>query len=316
MATFNIYVSDGLSEDGLALLRTAGNVTSNSKVTPEELAAALPEYDALIVRSRTKVKGALLDACGNLKVIGRAGVGIDNIDVPKAVEKGITVVNSPLAASTAVAEHTLGLMLGLARSIPQADASIKAGRWEKSAFMGSELYGKQLGIIGLGRIGAQVAHLASAFGMKVSAYDPNLKADQISQRGAIPLDFADILASSDYLSLHLPLTSSTRGLIGVVQIQAMKQGARLVSISRGGIIDESALRQALNDGRLAGAALDVFADEPPQPGSIAEHPKVIATPHIGAQTHEAQARAGLAIAEEIITVLNGSEPRWKVTRND
>ena len=269
MGNYNIYVSDGLSEDGLALLREAGNVTSNPKVTPEELAAVLPEYDALIVRSRTKVKGALLEACSNLKVVGRAGVGVDNIDVAGAVGKGITVVYSPLAASVAVAEHTLGLMLALARSIPQADASIKAGRWEKSAFVGNELFGKKLGILGIGRIGAQVAHLAAAFNMKVSAYDPNLNAAQINERGATPMSFDEILANSDYVTLHLPLTSSTRGLIGTAQFQSMKKGARLVSISRGAVIDEAALREALDSGQLAGAGLDVFVDEPPQPGSIA-----------------------------------------------
>jgi D-3-phosphoglycerate dehydrogenase len=316
MGNYRIFVSDGLSEDGLALLRGAGTVTSDPKITPEDLAKVLPEYDALIVRSRTKVKGALLEAGANLKVVGRAGVGIDNIDVAKAVEKGITVVNSPLAASIAVAEHTLGLMLALARSIPLADASIKAGRWEKSAFMGMELHGKQLGILGIGRIGAQVAQLAAAFGMKVCAYDPYLNPDQISQRGAAPATFSEVLAISDYVSLHLPLTSSTRGLIGTAEFQTMKKGARMISISRGGILDEAALREVLDSGQMAGAALDVFADEPPLPGSIAQHPKVIATPHIGAQTHEAQARAGLAIAEEVITVLNGKEPRWKVTRND
>jgi D-3-phosphoglycerate dehydrogenase len=316
MSNFNICVSDGLSEDGLALLREAGKVTSNPKVTPEELAAALPEYDALIVRSRTKVKGALLEACSNLKVVGRAGVGVDNIDVAGAVSKGITVVYSPMAASVAVAEHTLGLMLSLARSIPQADASIKAGRWEKNAFVGNELFGKKLGILGIGRIGAHVAHMAAAFNMKISAYDPNLNAAQIKERGAEAATFEEVLAGSDYITLHLPLTSGTRGLLGAAQFQSMKKGARLVSISRGAVIDEAALREALESGHLAGAALDVFVDEPPQPGSIAEHAKVISTPHVGAQTHEAQARAGLAIAEEVLTVLNGKEPRWKVVKND
>ncbi|MHC1781855.1 MAG: hydroxyacid dehydrogenase [Anaerolineaceae bacterium] len=301
---------------GCHLLREAGKVTSNPKITPEELAALLPEYDALIVRSRTKVKGALLEAGSNLKVVGRAGVGTDNIDVAGAVGKGITVVYSPLAASVAVAEHTLGLMLALARSIPQADASIKAGRWEKNAFIGNELFGKKLGILGIGRIGARVAALAAAFNMKVSAYDPNLDANQITQRGATPMSFDEILSNSDYVTLHLPLTGTTRGMISAPQFQSMKKGARLVSISRGAVIDEAALREALDSGQLAGAGLDVFVDEPPQPGSIAEHPKVISTPHVGAQTHEAQARAGLAIAEEVITVLNGKEPRWKVVQND
>jgi D-3-phosphoglycerate dehydrogenase len=262
------------------------------------------------------VKGVLLEAGKNLKVIGRAGVGVDNIDVAAAVARGITVVNSPLAASIAVAEHTFGLMLALARTIPQADASIKQGRWEKSSFMGSELHGKCLGILGLGRIGAQVAQLAAAFGMKILAYDPNLPADQFQKRGAAPATLEEILVAADYLTLHLPLVSSTRGLIGATQIKSMKSGSRIISISRGGILDEAALRAALDSGHIAGAGLDVFTDEPPQPDSIAMHPRVIATPHVGAQTHEAQSRAGLAIAEEVISVLNGKEPRWRVQSND
>lgn len=316
MGTFKIFVSDGLSDDGLGLLRSAGEVTSNSKITPEELIQVLPDYDALVVRSKTKVKGALLEAGKNLKVIGRAGVGVDNIDVAAAVAKGITVVNSPLAASIAVAEHTFGLMLALARTIPQADASIKQGRWEKSSFVGSELRGKCLGILGLGRIGAQVAQLAAAFGMKILAYDPNLPADQFQIRGAAQATLEEVLVTADYLTLHLPLVSSTRGLIGAAQIKSMKSGVRIISISRGGILDEAALREGLDSGHVAGAGLDVFADEPPQPNSIAVHPRVIATPHVGAQTHEAQSRAGLAIAEEVISVLNGKEPRWRVQSND
>lgn len=316
MGTFKIFVSDGLSDDGLGLLRSAGEVTSNSKITPEELIQVLPDYDALVVRSRTKVKGALLEAGSHLKVIGRAGVGVDNIDVASAITKGITVVNSPLAASIAVAEHTFGLMLALARTIPQADASIKQGRWEKSSFMGCELHGKCLGILGLGRIGAQVAQLAAAFGMKILAYDPNLPADQFQKRGATGATLEEVLVAADYLTLHLPLVSSTRGLIGAAQIKSMKSGARIISISRGGILDETALREALDNGHIAGAGLDVFSEEPPQPDSIAVHPRVIATPHVGAQTHEAQSRAGLAIAEEVISVLNGKEPRWRVKSND
>jgi D-3-phosphoglycerate dehydrogenase / 2-oxoglutarate reductase len=316
MGTFKIFVSDGLSDDGLGLLRSAGEVTSNSKITPEELIQVLPEYDALVVRSKTKVKGALLEAGKTLKVIGRAGVGVDNIDVAAAVARGITVVNSPLAASIAVAEHTFGLMLALARTIPQADTSIKQGKWEKSSFMGSELNGKCLGILGLGRIGAQVAKLAAAFGMKVLAYDPNLPDDQFQKRGTSKATLEEVLVAADYLTLHLPLVSTTRGLIGAAEIKSMKSGARIISISRGGILDEAALRDALDSGHIAGAGLDVFSDEPPQPDSIAVHPKVIATPHVGAQTHEAQSRAGLAIAEEVITVLNGKEPRWRVKSND
>jgi len=314
--THKILVSDGLSEDGIALLRTAGEVTVNPKITADELLAALPAYHALVVRSRTKVTAKVVEAGTNLKVIGRAGVGVDNIDVAAAIARGVTVVNSPLAASVAVAEHTLGLMLALARQIPAADASMKQGKWEKSAFMGSELSGKTLGLLGIGRIGAEVAKRAEAFGMTVLAYDPYLTTEEIRARRAVPAAFDEVIAKSDYLSLHLPLTVETRGLIGPEQFAMMKKGARLICAARGGVIDEDALRAALDSGTLAGAALDVFAFEPPSPGSIATHPKVIATPHVGAQTAEAQSSAGLMVAEEVLAVLQGQEPRWRVTSNE
>jgi D-3-phosphoglycerate dehydrogenase len=316
MTAHKILVSDGLSEDGLALLRTAGDVTANPKITADELLAALPDYHALVVRSRTKVTAKVIEAGNNLVVIGRAGVGVDNIDVAAAVAKGITVVNSPLAASVAVAEHTLGLMLALARAIPTADASLKQGQWAKSGFMGSELSGKTLGLIGIGRIGAEVASRAAAFGMRVLAFDPYLTDAQIRERHAEPASFDDVLAQSDVVSLHLPFSAQTKGMIGASQFERMKSGAKLVCAARGGVVDEDALRAALDSGKLSGAALDVFAAEPPPPGSIATHPKVIATPHIGAQTAEAQSRAGLAIAEEVIAVLRGREPRFKVTANE
>jgi len=316
MTTHKILVADGLSDAGLHLLKTAGDVTSNPKITADELMAALPDYHALVVRSRTKVTASLIDAGRNLKVVGRAGVGVDNIDVAAAVAKGIVVVNSPLAASIAVAEHTLGLMLALARAIPAADASMKQGRWDKSAFMGAELSGKTLGLIGVGRIGAEVAQRAIVFGMSVVAHDPYLDEAQIRQRRAEPAPLDDLLMRADYVSLHLPLSPATKGMIGAEQFGKMKKGARLICAARGGVVDEDALRAALDAGRLAGAALDVFADEPPKPGSIAGHPKVIATPHVGAQTAEAQTRAGLAIAEEVLAVLQGREPRWRVTANE
>jgi len=314
--SFKILVSDGLAEDGLALLRQMGEVTANSKITADELLVALPDYHALVVRSRTKVTAKVVEAGKNLKVIGRAGVGVDNIDVAASVARGITVVNSPMAASVSVAEHTLGLMLALARLIPAADASLKQGKWEKSAFMGGELTAKTLGLLGIGRIGALVANRAAAFGMSVLAYDPYLNEAQIRERHAEPAKFDEVLVRADYISLHLPLTAETNGLIGAKQFATMKKGARLVCAARGGVIDEDALRAALDSGVLAGAALDVFASEPPPAGSIATHPKVIATPHVGAQTAEAQTRAGLAIAEEVSTVLQGKEPRWRVTANE
>ena len=314
--TFKILVSDGLSEAGLKLLGTAGEVTANPKITADELIAALPEYDALVVRSRTKVNAKVIAAAAKLKVIGRAGVGVDNIDVPAAVAKGITVVNSPLAASVAVAELTVGLMFALARGIAAADASLKQNKWEKSAFMGTELDGKTLGLLGLGRIGTETAKRAVALGMKVVAFDPALQPDQIKARYAEPASFDEVLEKSDYVSLHLPLTAANKGLLGAAQFGKMKKGARLVCAARGGVVDEAALKAALDSGQLSGAALDVFAAEPPEAGSIATHPKVVATPHIGAQSHEAQTRAGIAIAEEVVAALQGKPLRWQVLKND
>ncbi len=314
--TFKILVSDGLSEVGLQLLRTAGEVTANPKITPDELIAALPEYDALVVRSRTKVNAKVIAAGAKLKVIGRAGVGVDNIDVAAAVAKGITVVNSPLAASVAVAELTLGLMFVLARNIAAADASLKQNKWEKSAFMGAELNGKTLGLLGIGRIGTETAKRAAALGMKVIAFDPALAPDEIKARSADAATFDEVLEKSDYVSMHLPLTAANKNLLGAAQFAKMKKGARLVCAARGGVVDEDALKAALDSGQLAGAALDVYAAEPPAAGSIATHPKVVATPHIGAQSHEAQTRAGIAIAEEVVAALQGKPLRWQVLKND
>jgi len=311
-----IIVTDGLAQKGLDLLATVGEVTANPKITPEELIQVLPEYDALVVRSRTKVKANIIAAGTNLKVIGRAGVGVDNIDVPAALAKGITVVNSPLAATAAVGELTLGLMLALARNIPAMNASMKQAKWEKSAFMGAELGGKTLGILGIGRIGSYVAILAKAFGMKIVAYDPTFRPDEIRTRGAEPLSFEEVLQKSDYVSMHLPLTDKTRNMLDAEQFAMMRAGARLVCLARGGVINEDALRAALDSEHLAGAALDVFTSEPPQAGSIAEHPKVIASPHVGAQTKEAQNRAGVDIAEEVLAALQGKELRWRVTANE
>ena len=313
MARYKILVSDGLAETGLALLQGAGEVVNQPMITAAELLKVLPGYQALVVRSRTKVTAEVIEAGQLLKVIGRAGVGVDNIDVRAAVAHGITVVNSPQAATNAVAEHTFALMLALARNMTAADTSMKGQKWEKSTFMGSELSGKTLGLLGLGRIGARVAHLAAAFGMTILAYDPLVETQAIRERGAEPATFEDILARSDYISLHLPLTPATRNLIGPAQFDQMKHGARLVCTARGGVVDENALGRALDSNHLAGAALDVFASEPPSVQSIAEHPKVIATPHISAQTKEAQLKAGVAIAEEVIAVLSGKEPRWRIT---
>lgn len=312
MGEYKILVADGLAEAGLEVLQSVGEVVNQPKITAAELLETIADYHALVVRSRSKVTEQVIKAGRQLKVIGRAGVGVDNIDLQAAIAHGITVVNSPLAATNAVAEHTLALMLALARQVPRADASMKGQKWEKSAFMGSELNGKTLGLVGLGRIGTRVANLAQAFGMTVMAYDPFMIEEDIRHRGVIPASFQQVLAEADFLSLHLPLSESTQGMIGAEQFRLMKKGARLICTARGGVVDEIALRTALDEGTLAGAALDVFSSEPPAPNSIAEHPKVVATPHIGAQTQEAQTRAGIEIAEEIVAVLQGKEPRWRV----
>ncbi len=312
MENLSVLVSDGLEEEGLEMLRKVASVTVDPKITPEDLIKVLPEYDALIVRSRTKVKTEVLQASKRLKVVGRAGVGVDNIDLKAAKEAGVVVVNSPLAATNAVAELAMGFMLSLARRIPEMNESMKAEKWEKSSFKGSELEGKTLGLLGIGRIGARVAELAMVFGMTIIAYDPFLSSEEIRLRNAEPASFDELLEQSDYISLHLPLTEVTRGLIGEPQFQMMKTGMRLVCTARGGVVDEEALKAALDSGKVAGAALDVYATEPPASGSIATHPKVLASPHIGAQTKEAQTKAGIGIAQEVIAVLQGKEPQFRV----
>lgn len=312
MSKFKILVSDSLDEEGLALLKQGGEVSYQPKISAEDLVVEIGPYHALVVRSRTKVTAAVIQAGAQLKVIGRAGVGVDNIDLAAAAAAGVAVVNSPLAATTAVAEMTIGLALALARQLPALDAAMKMGKWEKGGTLGSELSGKTLGIVGLGRIGSQVARYASALGMHVLAYHPEYSAAEVSQLGAQVAAFDELLVQSDYISLHLPLTEETHNFLGPAQFERMKPGVRLVNTARGGIIDEAALCQALDSGRVAGAALDVFAVEPVAQGSIASHPRVIATPHIASQTVEAQARAGVAIAEEVLAALEGRPLRWRV----
>ncbi len=281
-------------------------------ISADELAKIIPDYDALIVRGRTKVVGPLLAVASRLKVVGRAGVGVDNIDLKAAKERGVTVVNAPVSTTLAVAELTFGLLLALVREIPRADASMKQGGWIKKELEGAELHGKTLGILGVGRIGSEVAQRARAFGMQVLGSDPLLTPEQVRDRGAEPVSRDDLLARSDFLSLHLPLTPETRGMFDAEQFAKMKDGARLVCAARGGIIDEPALLAALESGKIAGAALDVFASEPPVSTDLVKHPRLIATPHIGAQTAEAQSRAATDIASEVLNALEGKPLRWKV----
>jgi len=304
---WRVLVTDGLSEASLRLLR------DQAEVVESEALEALGEYDALIVRGRTKITAEALAGAGpDLKVIGRAGVGVDNIDLQAAKSEGVIVVNAPQALTAAVAELTLGLMLSLARHIPAADASMRRAEWRKSELKGSELSNKTLGIIGVGRIGAAVAERASAFGMKVLGYDALIPDEELRSRGTEPSNFDTLLGASDYVCLHLPLNDETRGMIDREVMSKMKSGARLVSAARGGIVDEQALLEALESGQLAGAALDVFAEEPPGKMSLLLHPNLVSTPHIGAQTREAQEKAGQDIAGEVLAALRGEPLRWRV----
>ena len=270
------------------------------------------EYEALIVRGRTKITASVMDAASSLKAIGRAGVGVDNIDLDAAKKHNITVVNAPMSTSLAVAELTFGLLLAVARELPRADAGMKQDKWLKKELKGVELNGKTLGIIGYGRIGAEVGKRAAAFGMNVVAYDPLVSEDEMQKRGADPVSIQDLYAWSDFISLHLPLSVQTRDMIGPLAFSQMKDGVRIVCAARGGIIDEAALITALNSGKVAGAALDVFGTEPPGLTETVSHPRVIATPHIGAQTAEAQSRASEDIANEVLSALRGKSLRWKV----
>jgi len=312
METWKILIADGLDDKGQAILRSAAQVEDRQGIAPASLVEIMAGYDALIVRSRTKVTAALLARAPRLKVVGRAGVGVDNIDLAAAAKRGVLVVNAPRATSQAVAEHTLGLMFALARALPRADAAMKAGLWLKKELLGFELHGKVLGIIGAGKIGREVAARASALGMSVLGYDAFIPPEQIREWGLEPVTLADLYSQSDIISLHVPLTENTRGMIGQESLSQMKHGVYLLCTARGGVIDESALLAGLQDGRVAGAALDVFAQEPPGLTDLIAHPRVIATPHIAAQTVEAQARVAIDIAEEVLAALGGQPLRWKV----
>ncbi len=312
MTNYKILITDGLDEKVQSILRDSAIVDDKSGISADNLLKAIPEYDALIVRGRTKVAASVIEAGSRLKVIGRAGVGVDNIDLEAAKAHNIAVVNAPVSTSLAVAELTFGLLLALAREIPRADSGMKQGKWLKKELEGVELNDKTLGLIGFGRIGVEVGKRAAAFGMNVIAYDPLISEDEIKKRGAEPASLQDLYAWSDFISLHMPLTVDTRDMVGQQAFSQMKDGVRIVCAARGGIINEDALLEALSSGKVAGAALDVFGSEPPGLTETVSHPRVIATPHIGAQTAEAQSRASEDIAHEVLAALRGESLRWRV----
>ena len=292
-----ILVCDKTEVEGIERMRAAGlTVDANFEITPEELSKVLPGYDGMVVRSRTKVRQPLIDLCPNLKVIVRGGVGLDTIDAEYARSKGITVMNTPKASSASVAELTIGYMFALARSIYKASASMKAEKWEKKAFEGDEIGGKTLGVIGLGNIGKEVARRAASLGMCVIAYDPYIKDAAEGQR----VSLEELLTRSDYISLHLPKTKESQNMLDKAQFDKMKTGVRIINCARGGIVNETALFDALTSGKVAGAALDVYDVEPPMDWKLVKLDNVICSPHIGAATKEAQGRVGAEVAEKLI----------------
>ncbi|MCO5577681.1 hypothetical protein L7F22_031513 [Adiantum nelumboides] len=302
-----ILVAEKLGEGGLELLRKVANVDTSYNLTPEDLCAKISLCDALIVRSGTKVTREVFEASkGRLKVVGRAGVGIDNVDLQAATEFGCLVVNAPTANTVAAAEHGIALLAAMARNIPQASSSLKAGKWQRNKYTGVSLVGKTLGVMGFGKVGSEVARRAKGLGMTVIAHDPYASADRARAIGVDLVSFDEALARSDFLSLHMPLTATTNKIFNAQSFAKCKKGVRIINVARGGVIDEEGLVQALDSGIVAQAALDVFNEEPPKPDNkLVAHEKVIVTPHLGASTVEAQEGVAVEIAEAVVGALQG-----------
>jgi D-3-phosphoglycerate dehydrogenase len=300
-SAFRILVSDAISPKGVDLLNeTPGmQATLNTGLSPAELASAIGDYDALVVRSATKVTAEVLENPGKLRVIGRAGTGVDNIDLEAATRAGVVVLNTPGGNSVAAAEQTFTLLLALARNVAQANHELREGRWERKKYMGVEVAGKTLGVVGLGRIGREVALRAKGFRMQVLGYDPYVSSNIAADCGIQSVTLEELIGRSDFVTLHLPVSSETRHLIDAEMLKRFKPGARLINCARGGLIDEAALYEAIEDESIAGAALDVFENEPPEDRRLVQHPRVVCTPHLGASTREAQERVGTEIAAKI-----------------
>ncbi len=307
-----VLITDAIAEEGQILLRMWTDVTVKLNQTPAQLKQIIGAYDGLIVRSRTKVTNQLIAAGRRLRVIGRSGVGVDNVDLKAAYERNITVINTPTASSVSVAELTLGLMLALARNIPQASSAVRQGEWTPKKYRGIELTGKTLGIVGLGHIGQKVAFRALAFGLNVMAHDPFVGNLPAELRPIELVTMNELLTEADFLSIHVPLLPTTQDLINAQTLTLMKPTAFVICCARGGIINEEALLNALQTKQLAGAALDVFATEPPGKQPLLEDSRVISTPHLGALTREAQVKASVDVAWGVVDVLQGQKPRYKV----
>ncbi len=313
-AGVRILVADPIAADGIERLREAGEVEVATGLSVEELKARIADADALVVRSETKVTAEVLAAATRLRVVGRAGVGVDNIDLEAATRHGVLVLNAPTGNTIAAAEHTIAMMLCMVRNIPRADGSMHQGRWDRKAFMGTELREKTLGLLGLGKIGFEVARIATqGLRMKVIADDPLVTPERAEQAGAELVDFETLLARADILSVHVPLNDKTRGVIGAAELRRMRRGARLLNVARGGIIDEAALAEAVRDGHIAGAAMDVFTKEPlPADSPLLGVPEIVLTPHLGASTTEAQVLVATDVADQIVHYLAGGGPRYAV----
>lgn len=299
-----VLISDNISAKGVEILKKAGlDVDAKTGMKSEELITVVGDYHGLVVRSATKVTSKIINAASNLKVIGRAGSGLDNVDVTAATKKGIVVMNAPGGNTITTAEHSFALLCAMARQIPQATASMKKGKWEKKRFMGVELFNKTLGVIGIGNIGSQVARRAQAFAMNIIAYDPFLSEDKAKEMGVEKVDLYELFRRSDFVTIHTPITAETRNMINKETLRIMKNGVRIVNCARGGIINEKDLYDALVEGKVAGAALDVFEKEPPENNPLLNLDSVVSTPHLGAATTEAQENVAIAIAEQIADYL-------------
>ncbi len=300
-----ILVSDPLSQAGLRILQEKYQVDEKTNLTPEELVACIGEYDALVVRSGTQVVAEVIDAGTKLQVIGRAGVGVDNIDVERATEKGVIVLNAPEGNTVSAAEHAVAMMMALSRNIPGASSSLKNKEWKRSQFMGVELYNKTLGVLGLGRVGSEVIKRAKAMGMHILGYDPYISVERAEKLGVKLVSATEIYQEADFITLHLPKTKASYHMIGEKEIAMMKEGVRIVNCARGGVIDETALYEGLTSGKVAGAALDVFEKEPAVDNPLVGLDNIVVTPHLGASTQEAQVNVAVQVAHQVVAALNG-----------
>jgi len=303
-----VLVSDSLAEEGVRRLKSGAEVDVLTNLSPEELIKRIKDYDALVIRSGTKVTADVINAAERLKVIGRAGVGVDNVDVEAATRKGIIVLNAPGGNTISAAEHTIAMMLALARNIPQANTALHKGEWNRKKYTGVEFFNKTLGVVGLGRVGAEVAKRMKSFGMQILAYDPFVTEAKANQMGLKLGTLEEVLRGSDFITVHTPLTKETRDLIDEEEFNIMRPGVRIVNCARGGIINEAALAKAVSEGKIAGAAVDVFTKEPPTGNPILEQERIITTPHLGASTAEAQVNVALAVADQILAIAKGGLP--------